>query len=330
MFFNIPPMATTFATTTSIVSQAHEDTSKNSSNKKNVKKQVEAVIAANQQQNILTGVSINDKNKNIISNDVNTEHFAASVNKAPVSVLLLKKLRAGQITLDTVLSWTADDIRGGAGVFDQPGAPLSGTVRDLLKDMLHYSGNTAVRVIVNGALGGAPQVNTVWQSQYGLTHTYLMPLDGPGGRFYFGNTSTKEALKMFKLLAEGNDSYARLVRGFMADNIWDEMGVRSVLRDTARISLINKIGYLDDPDGNNRHDVGMIINKRTGRVYTYAFLQTAPSATPAPTTQANAALRQLGVITLKAAGDRYAGAPAADAQPFARQSPRAPESRILY
>jgi beta-lactamase class A len=276
----------------------------------NVIKQANEVINENHNYNILTGAIINrDGNgaKSLISSDIDSEHFAASVNKVPVSVLVLNKLRAGEITLDTVTTWTAADRRGGAGVFDAPDSPTSATVRELLSDLLNRSGNTAVRAAVNGLLGGAPQVNEAWKSQYGSQHTYLMPLDGPGKRFYLGNTSAREAAKMFATLVQGDDQYAQLVRGYMETNIWDEMGVRAVKSNTTAIRLVNKIGYLDDPDGNNRHDVGMIINSQTGEKYSYAFLQTAPNEVADATAQANSALKQLGVITLSAAGDKTAG-----------------------
>lgn len=274
-----------------------------------VQQEAKAIIAANENQQILTDVIIDQETylpRKLVNHNIDAEHFAASVNKVPVSVLVLEKLRNRAISLDTVLTWDPSDVRGGAGVFDQPGAPTSGTVRDVLKDMLHYSGNTSVRVAVNQILGGAPAVNTTWKQRYGLEHTYLMPLEGEGQRFYLGNTNARESMKMLKKLTVGIDRYSQLVRDYMSTNIWDQMGVRSVIGDTGKMLVINKIGYLDDPDGNNRHDVGIVINKHTGKSFSYAFLETAPAASSTATPQADSALQQLGVTVLKAAGDSTA------------------------
>lgn len=325
MFFNVPTPPLTHTATT-IVQPAQPGIG-------NLKKQAYQVIDKNESYDISTGVIINSQKNNtnsLVSHNVDTEHFAASLNKVPVSVMLLEKLRSGEITLDTVVTWDESDRRGGAGVFDAPDAPTSGTVREVLKDLLHYSGNTAVRIAVNNILGGAPFVNEQWKSQYNLQNTYLVPLEGPGQRFYLGYTTPRETLRMFEQLVAGGDAYSTLVREYMATNIWNEMGVRSVLGDSTVIQLTNKIGVLDDPEGNNRHDIGMVINNRTGATYTYAFLETAPNEVEGATAQADTALQQLGTIVLRSAGDKTAGSPNAKNHGQAKQQYRLETGRPLY
>lgn len=299
-----------------------------------LKQEAGQIITTNQQQNITTGVLINKEHwftKKLVESDVTTEHFAASVNKVPVSVLLLEKLRTKQITLDTQLTWVASDVRGGAGDFDQPGAPLNGTVREVLKDLLNKSGNTAVRIIVNKVLGGADAVNTAWKQRYNLQHTYLQPLEGDPSKFYLGYTNSTESLKMLKKIVESHDYYGRVMQDYMATNIWDAMGVRSVLGDQKDIKLINKIGFLNDPEGNNRHDIGFIINTKTGKTLSYAFLETSPDAV---TPQADQSLKDLGAALIR----RVGGTPQTTAtQPnmrtfdsSARQQQAVDNGRILY
>jgi len=140
---------------------------------------INQVIAKNEHDQIVTDVSITDlqSGKLLVGHDLDTEQFAASVNKLPVAALVLSDLRAGKISMDTQLTWQESDVRAGAGVYDQPGAPTTGTVQDVMFDMLNPSGNTAVRILVNYVLGGAAQVNTRIVNELGLQHTYLQPVD---------------------------------------------------------------------------------------------------------------------------------------------------------
>lgn len=305
----------------------------NHSGDRKLRQEAGQILKINRQYDISTGAIINNERyhhpRNVINYNAHEEHFAASINKVPVSVLLLDKLRSGEITLETELSWTDDDVRAGAGDLDQPDSPREGTVQDVIEDLLHKSGNTAVRVAVNGILGGPDAVNDTWQNEYNLQHTYLVPLEEDRSLFYFGYANTNEALKMLRELTEGNDEYAELVQDYMATNTWDNMGVRSVLGDSKKIKLINKIGYLDDPAGNNRHDIGLIINTKTGKSYSYAFLETAPTSEEA-TVQADRALQDLGAATLKQAGGNPIK-PSADEPSIRSFDDRQPEQgRILY
>ena len=142
-------------------------------------------IQKNDAENIVTDVTIVDlseHNETVVGHNEETPHFAASINKLPVTMLALEELRAGHITLDTQLSWAVSDQRAGNGIYDLPGAPLTGTVRDVLHDMLNRSGNTAVRIMVNKTLGGATAVNNRLALVPQIPNTRLIPLDAD--RFY--------------------------------------------------------------------------------------------------------------------------------------------------
>jgi beta-lactamase class A len=221
----------------------------------------------------------------------------------PVAELVLNDLRAGRLHFDDQLAWSADDLRAGAGVYDQAGAPLQASVKDLLFDMLNPSGNTAVRVFVNRALGGAAAVNERFSGELGLQHTYLQPLDGT--RFYVGNTTAREAMKNMQNLLAGGDQYQTFVKQALATNIYTDYGVRSQLEGNNYIVLANKVGILDDPDGNNRHDVGLIYNTQTNKAYGYALMNTAHGESyNTATAQAGISLADMGKALLRFSGDK--------------------------
>jgi hypothetical protein len=101
------------------------------------------------------------------------------------------------------------------------------------------------------------------------------------------------------------DTYGRFVKNAMATNIYADYGVRSQLAGNDYIVLSNKVGILDDVDGNNRHDVGLVYNTRTHKAYGYAFLNTAmgePYNTA--TSQASVSLADMGAGLLRQAGDK--------------------------
>lgn len=214
------------------------------------KQEAGQIITTNQQQNITTGVLINKEHwftKKLVESDVTTEHFAASVNKVPVSVLLLEKLRTKQITLDTQLTWVASDVRGGAGDFDQPGAPLNGTVREILKDLLNKSGNTAVRIIVNKVLGGADAVNTAWKQRYNLQHTYLQPLEGDPSKFYLGYTNSTESLKCSRKLLKVMITTLVLCKNTWQPTFGTLWAFEACLETKKILSLLIRLGFLMTP-----------------------------------------------------------------------------------
>lgn len=270
---------------------------------------LEQIIAKNESLQVTTSVSVMDlqSSQSIIDHNIDTEQFAASVNKVPIAELVLRDLRSGRLQLDQQFSWTAEDVRAGAGVYDQPGAPLHASVKELLFDMLNPSGNTAVRVFVNGAFGGANTTNERFKNELGLQNTYLQPLDA--NRFFVGNTTAREAMKNIKALLSGNDTYRAFVKNALATNIYTDYGVRSQLAGNDYIVLSNKVGILDDTDGNDRHDVGIIYNTKTKKSYAYAFLNTAHGeAFNTATSQAGISLADMGKGLLRFAGDK---APAA-------------------
>ncbi len=292
---------------------------------------VEKIIAKNERQKVTTDVSIIDfqTQQAIVSHNLDTEQFAASVNKVPIAQLVLTDVRAGKLSFDQVVTWQPSDVRAGAGVYDQPGAPTSATVREVLFDMLNPSGNTAVRILVNYTLGGAAAVNTRLQNELHLQHTYLQPLDA--NRFYLGNSTARDSLQALRLLLGTNDQYGAFVKNALATNIYTDYGVRSQLAGNDYIILANKVGILDDTDGNNRHDVGIIYNTRTHKSYGYSFMNTAQGdATNTPTAQAGISLADMGSGVLRYAGDKPVRQQSPLAAPFAASSSPAPEHKVLY
>lgn len=290
---------------------------------------IEKIIAKNEQFGVTTDVSIVDlqTQQSIVGHNLDTEQFAASVNKIPIALTVLMDLRAGTLQFDQTLTWQASDVRGGFGVYDQPGAPTSATVKDLLFDMLNPSGNTAVRALVNYGLGGAANVNARWQNELHLQHTYLQPLDA--NRFFIGNSTARESLQVMSQLLDNNDQYGAFVKNALATNIFTDYGVRSQLEGNDYIVLVNKVGILDDVDGNNRHDVGVIYNTRTHKTYGYSFMNTAHGeAFNAATAQAGISLADMGKGTLRYAGDKpfKAGKQPGD---FSK-SDRRHDKRMLY
>ena len=287
---------------------------------------IERIIAKNEKYDVQTGIMITDmqSSKTIVGHDLDTEQFAASINKIPVAALVLRDVRSGKLGFNTVLSWQPTDMRAGAGTFDQEGAPLKGTVRELLYDLLSPSGNTAVRVLVNQGLGGAATVNTRIKTELNLVHTYLQPLDD--NRFYLGNSTPREALRAMQELLNKNDDYGVFVRNALATNIYTSYGVRSQLAGNDYIVLANKVGILDDADGNNRHDVGIIYNTRTHKSYGYAFMNTAPGDPyDVSAGQAGVSLADMGDSLLRFAGDKTAPSGRLKALDTSR-----PEQRIQY
>lgn len=269
-----------------------------------LRSKVQRAIVRNEKLDITTGVNIMDmqSGQHIVGHNLDTEQFAASINKVPVAALIMRDVRMGNLRFDQVLTWSAGDVRAGNGTFDQPDAPLQATVKDVLFDLLNRSGNTAVRVLVNQGLGGAAQVNTRITNELLLQHTYLEPLDAD--RFYLGNTTPRDAITALNTLVQRNDTYGQFLRGAMATNIYGDYGVRTQLAGNEYIMLSNKVGILDDAAGNNRHDVGIIYNTKTARSYGYAFMNTAPGEPDAATTtQAAASLSQMGAPLLRYAGD---------------------------
>lgn len=271
-----------------------------------LKLQLANQVYKNEKDKIDTSVIAYDitDNKPVFSYNVNYEHYAASVSKLFVTSILLEDLRAGKTTLDTVVNWDPSDRRAGAGVYDADTSPLSGTVRDVLFDMLNRSSNTAVRVIVNKVLGGAAAVNARYTSSFpNLKVTKLQPLDE--SRFLLGYTTASETNFIVDHLYNQNDTYGAFIKNALATNIFDDYGPRSQVKDKENITVIDKQGQLNDPEGNNRHDVGIIENKRNGHKIRYV-LMTTNYEQPAGvlTNEATASLQEFGRDMLRFEGDR--------------------------
>ncbi|HZM63919.1 MAG TPA: serine hydrolase [Candidatus Saccharimonadales bacterium] len=288
---------------------------------------IESILKKNDKAGVTSGVTIMDlqDQRTLVGRNQDTEHFAASINKIPVALLVLEDLRAGTLDLDQMMTWQASDRRAGFGVYDQPGSPLQAPLRDVLFDMLNQSGNTAVRILVNYGLDGSAAVNARFAAKPQLPHTYLIPLDA--NRFFLGNSTTHDSLWAMDQLLKTQDEPGAFIKNALVTNIFTDFGVRSQLAGNDYIVLANKIGLLDDVDGNNRHDVGIIYNTKTNKSYGYSFFTTSPFDSPAATPQADQSLKDMGRTLLRFSGDRVQEM----AEPFMSQrSQYTPESKILY
>jgi beta-lactamase class A len=290
---------------------------------------VKKEVRTNEQLNILTDVSIVDlqTNKTIYGHNESTPHFAASVNKLAITMLVLEELRAGNKTLDSQLAWLPTDRRDGNGMYDQPGSVNQASVRDVLHDLLNRSGNTAARILVNGVLGGASATNARLAQVPEIPHTRLIVLDG--NRFYMGDTTSKEALFILRKVVGNQDQFGQYVKQLMATNIFVNDGVRSQLQGNEYITLVNKTGLLYDPDGNNNHDVGIIYNTRTHKSYGYSMLTTAPSESNEATLRGEQSLKDMGKYILRYAGDKPAQVRHMPGGQL-RQQTTQPETKVLY
>lgn len=286
-------------------------------------------IRENERQNILTDVTLYDMQtgRTILGHNENTPHFAASINKLPIALLLLEDLKGNKVSLDATVTWDAADRRAGNGIYDQEGGVTSATVRQVLHDMLNRSGNTAARILVNKALGGNAKVNERFAAKPELQHTRLIPLDE--NRFYMGNTTSKEALWVLREILKEDASYARIMKQMLTTNIFVDDGVRSQLAGNDYIQLVNKTGLLYDPDGNNHHDVGIIYNHKTGKAYGYSYLTTAPVEPLVADTRAIESVENMGRYVLRFAGDKPT--PQAGQQLRTLQKTQLkPDAKILY
>lgn len=282
-------------------------------------------VHENEKQQIVTDVTLLDLDteQKMYGHNEDTVHFAASINKLPVTLLLIENLKAGGVTLDTTVSWEASDVRAGNGQYDQPGAPTTATVRQVLFDMLNRSGNTAVRALVNKVLDGAEAVNARLAAKSELQHTRLIPLDA--GRFYLGDTTSRESLWVLREIMKEDASYAQIVRNMLSSNIFENDGFRSQLAGNDYVVLANKTGLLYDPEGNNVHDVGIIYNTKTNKTYGYSVLTTSPN--DAVTPRADQSIKNMGKYVLKFAGDK----PAETAKPHTLRAPSSQfDKKVLY
>lgn len=295
-----------------------------------LRQHLQQIIAQNETHDITSSVSVTSIGdaRSLFRYNTSQPQFAASVNKMPIALLLLEDLRKGSISLDTTLTWTADDVRGGFGAYDQPGAAMSATVRQVMYDMLNTSGNTAVRALVNYGLGGPVATNQRLAAKPQLITTRLQVLDPVAKTFYLGNSTSDESLWVMEQLLAEEDAYQSFIRQALATNIFSYYGVRSQLESNDFIVLANKVGILDDADGNNRHDVGVIYNTRNGKVYGYSFMTTTSSGNVSGTAQAEHSLDLLGRHVLRFAGDKPAKTPKYNTQQNSRSF--SPETRVAY
>jgi hypothetical protein len=131
-------------------------------------------------------------------------------------------------------------------------------------------------------------------------------------------------------LQMAKDQFEQFMQHAMATNIFVSYGVRSQLEGNSYIVLANKVGILDDPTGNNRHDVGIIYNSKTHRSFAYSFMTTNFGTDGVANMEAEASLQQMGRDLLRFAGDK----PQTAVPQSSTLSPQAqqlqPEKKVLY
>lgn len=289
--------------------------------------QIENSIRKNDAQQITTGVEIVDlqSSRSLVTHAQDSIHFAASVNKVPIAWLILQDVRSGALSMETVLTWQPSDVRGGLGEFDQPGAPLQATVSELLHDLLNPSGNTAVRILVNQGMGGAAAVNARLSAYPEIPNTRLQPLDA--NRFFVGNTTAHESLWILRQLMQVQDPPGVFVTNSLSTNPFTDISVRSQLAGNEYVILVNKVGILNDADGNNRHDTGIIVNTRTQKSYGYSLMSTSPADSETATPRAEESLKEMGRKTLRFSGDKKG---VSQDTSTLRKQLQAEQSKILY
>lgn len=234
---------------------------------------LDEVIAKNEQKDITTSVYFVDNTHNqvLYRYQIDKEYYAASVNKLPITLLLLEDLRSGKISLNDKVKLPKERLEGG-GRYDGDNRTREITVGQALEDLLKRSGNTVVRVIV-AELGGARKVNERLSQDKNLRKTHLIERDN--NEFWLGNTTARESLYIMNQVVAKQDTYGKLVQKALTDNIFDDYGVKAQHK-SGHVVLSNKIGQLSDPeDGDVRHDVGVIYNTQTGERYSFAILNHA-------------------------------------------------------
>lgn len=235
---------------------------------------VDDEIGENEQKDITTSVYFvdNTHNQTLYRYRIDKEYYAASVNKLPITLLLLEDLRSGKLALDDKIELPAERIEG-AGKYDEDDRTREITLGQALEDMLKRSGNTVVRALV-AELGGAEKVNERLAQDKNLRKTRLIDRGSDG--FWLGNTTARESLDIMNRVAEKQDVYGKFVQKALTDNVFDDFGVKAQ-HSSSYIVLTNKMGQLSDEGGDVRHDVGIIHNTRTGERYSFAILNSAKS-----------------------------------------------------
>lgn len=336
--FNMQPVVALASTEQSLGSNAYsQDTITDGTKLEILNRRIYEIITQNEAASVNTAVSLFDMSlaQQVITNKDTQPQFAASINKLPIAFILQQDLRSGSLALTDTVTWTEAERLGGYGSFDQAGAATSATVGELITDMLTRSGNTAVRVLVNYTLGGPENVNDRLGQYAELPATRLQIVNG--NSFYMGNTTSAESLWTIQQLLLGNDEFQSYMKEALRGNIFDTTGVKSQLAGNGFVVLANKVGILDDPAGNNRHDVGIIYNTHTGQTIGYSFMTTTPYDKGSE--QAQNSLVSMGHETLQYAGDTPVqamtdggkGAGTLKAAPDnAVKASMPPETKILY
>jgi len=174
---------------------------------------------------------------------------AASINKLALALWILHT-HVGQSK--KMLEWDESYRRLGGGDFDQPHAPLKGTVLELLRDMLAKSSNTAMVVL---GRYNAKRVNRELLRR-GYNQTW-MPAVGKDGWFETGTATPKVALAILSdILKECmvSEEFGPTVLAALAES-------RSRARPGPIPTQWSKHGELNGPNNDDeyvRHEVGRL------------------------------------------------------------------------
>lgn len=181
----------------------------------------------------------------------NLSYPAASLNKLPVAILIMKKIEARQLSLDTQLSITNDKRDSQSGtLYLRNISELS--VKELLRYMLSESDNTALFVLQNQlTMGDLDKL-----SDY--VDFYSNEIMSDSGQINSTQTNPKAVSNIFTSLylstyLEAKD--AELVLTYLSNSTFEIKKYANIPED---IIISQKDGFRFSPSENYLHDCGII------------------------------------------------------------------------
>lgn len=209
----------------------------------------------------------------VISERIDTEIRAASVNKLAMAVAVLDRVDAGALALDQKVELTADAITSGTGSsgmwFLQKVYGDRLTLANVLTSLLLLSEDSALPLIAS--VLPADELNKVLVRK-GFEVTQVEPDTENPGQFFHGFTTPREMHDLLSRLA-GGDLLSRSSTAFMLDIVrWSEPGytdgIRRNMSSDERALIGTKYGSYQD----RRHEVGIVFAKSGAPALVFAML----------------------------------------------------------
>lgn len=171
------------------------------------------------------------------------EYVAASTSKLPINVFLFKKIEAGEISLDDMISYQKEDVEPGTGIIQNEPFGTEYTVRETSKLSVIHSDNAGINMILR--LVGKDKV-----SEYIL---------GLGGEIYYAKrhrTSPHDLAlvtqDLYKHYTNNPDLYGELIHN-LENTDWNER-INGLLPKDVKVA--HKIG--NQPAYRTFNDVGIV------------------------------------------------------------------------